>query len=151
MTSLAKNQAALLRALARHGVEFVVVGGVGAQLHGWNGATADLDIAVSRDDSNVDRLNRALVAVGAGPPAFGATGTSFLTVYGRLEIVRKADGIGGYEDWLKQADGKPFEDLTIVVAAPGDILRSKEAAGRDKDLEALPAIRRSFTEAGLIS
>jgi len=151
VTSLAEDQAALLRVLARHGVEFVVVGGVGAQLHGWNGATTDLDIAVSVEDANVDRLNRALVAVGAGEPAIGATGTSFRTAYGRLEIVRRADGIGGYEDWLRRAANKAFEDLTIVVAAPGDIVRSKEAAGRDKDLEALPDIRRSFAEAGLIT
>ena len=80
MSSLAEDQAHLLRALARFGVEFVVVGGVAAQLHGWEGATTDLDIAVS----------------------------------------------------------------------DADILRSKEAAGRDKDREALPGIRRSFESAGLL-
>jgi superfamily I DNA/RNA helicase len=46
--SLAPDQRELLRALADHGVEFVVVGGVAAQMHGWQGATVDLDIAVSR-------------------------------------------------------------------------------------------------------
>ena len=66
MSPLAAEQTELLRALARHGVEFVVVGGVAAQVHGWRGATADLDIAVSTDDSNVERLNLALAAVGAG-------------------------------------------------------------------------------------
>jgi hypothetical protein len=66
MSPLAAEQTELLRALARHGVEFVVVGGVAAQFHGWRGATADLDIAVSTDDSNVERLNLALAAVGAG-------------------------------------------------------------------------------------
>ena len=57
---LAADQLELLRALAEHGVEFVVVGGVAAQMHGWQGATADLDIAVSREASNVERLNHAL-------------------------------------------------------------------------------------------
>jgi superfamily I DNA/RNA helicase len=54
MSPLAAEQTELLRALARHGVEFVVVGGVAAQVHGWRGATADLDIAVSTEDSNVE-------------------------------------------------------------------------------------------------
>jgi hypothetical protein len=41
MSSLAEDQAHLLHALARHGVEFVVTGGVAAQLSGWN-AAADI-------------------------------------------------------------------------------------------------------------
>jgi superfamily I DNA/RNA helicase len=44
MSPLGRDQLALLRVLARHGVEFVVVGGVAAQIHGWRGSTADLDI-----------------------------------------------------------------------------------------------------------
>jgi hypothetical protein len=38
MSPLAPDQLAILRVLARHGVEFVVVGGVAAQIHGWRGA-----------------------------------------------------------------------------------------------------------------
>ena len=150
MSSLAEDQAHLLRALARFGVEFVVVGGVAAQLHGWEGATTDLDIAVSDAESNVQRINLALQAVGAGPPTIGGFGSSFMTRHGRLEIVRRAHGVGGYEAWRADARAKDFEQLTILVAAPADILRSKEAAGRDKDREALPGIRRSFESAGLL-
>lgn len=150
MSSLADDQAHLLRVLVRHGVEFVVIGGVAAQLSGWNGATVDLDIAVSTEASNVDRLNAALEAVGAAPGAIGGTGTSFMTRFGRLEVVRRADGIGGYSEWLVNARRLDFETLTIVVAAPADILRSKEAAGRDKDRQAIPAMRRSFEAAGLL-
>ena len=42
------------------------------------------------------------------------------------------------------------EGLTVVVAAPGDILRSKEAAGREKDRAALPQMRRDFIDAGAL-
>lgn len=102
MSPLAAEQTELLRALARHGVEFVVVGGVAAQVHGWRGATVDLDIAVSTEDSNVERLNLALASVGAGSGTVGAFGTAFATNYGRLEIVRRAHGIGHYADWLRE-------------------------------------------------
>ncbi len=48
--------AALLRALVAGGVEFVVVGGVAAVLHGAPITTRDLDIVPSRDRDNVERL-----------------------------------------------------------------------------------------------
>jgi hypothetical protein len=151
MSLLAADQLELLRALERHGVEFVVVGGVAAQVHGWEGATADLDVAVSREGSNVQRLNRALWGVGAGDPVVGGLGTAFRTRYGRLEIVRKADGIGEYRDWVRNAKAHRVDDgLTVVVAAPDDILRSKEACGREKDRVALPQMREDFRASGAL-
>jgi hypothetical protein len=142
--SLAGDQLQLLDALTRHGVAFVVVGGVAAQLHGWSGATADLDIAVDAGEENSLRINRALAEIGVISQAVGGLGTSFQTRYGRLEIVRRADGVGRYEDWMRRASEIPVEQLTIVVASPQDIVRSKEASGRDKDLSALPAIREDL-------
>jgi hypothetical protein len=148
VSRLAAQQVELLRALRRHGVEFVVVGGVAAQVHGWRGATVDLDITVSTDDTNVTRLNRALASVGAGQGTVGAFGTSFRTIHGRLEIVRRAHGVGHYADWLRAArEHEVAEGLTVVVAAPEDILRSKEAAGREKDRAALPQMRQDFLDA----
>jgi hypothetical protein len=46
--------------------------------------------------------------MGAGEPKFGQSVTAFETRLGRLELVRKADGIGGYEDWLRNAGEKPL-------------------------------------------
>ena len=152
MSQLAGEQDALLRALARHGVELVVVGGVAAQLNGWRGATVDLDIAVSIEAANVERLNAALASVDAGPGVPGALGTVFATVHGRLEIVRRADGIGDYSAWLRRARPRDIGDgVTVIVADPDDVLRSKEAAGRDKDRAALPQMRRDFIEAGALA
>lgn len=151
MDAVNDRQVELLRALARHGVEFVVVGGVAAQIHGWQGATLDLDVAVSAGEQNVGRLNAALASVGAGEGAVGAFGTTFTTTYGRLELVRRADGVGHYADWFEGAQKHELSaGLTISVAAPADILRSKEAAGREKDLAVLPAMRRAFERSGAL-
>jgi hypothetical protein len=151
MSRLADDQLALLQVLARHGVEFVVVGGVAAQLHGWQGATADLDVAVSRSGPNVERLNRALRSLRAGQGVVGGLGPVFKTRHGRLEIVRRADGIGHYADWIRNAKPQQVEQgLTVVVAAPDDILRSKEAAGREKDRAALPQMRQDFRDSGAL-
>lgn len=143
--TLADDQAQLLRALIRHGVEFVVVGGVAAQLRGWSGATADLDIAVADEDENTTRINRALAEVGLlREPDIGGLGTSFETRYGRLEIVRRADGVGRYDDWLRNASEIEFDHLTIAVAAAEDIVKSKESSNREKDRAVLPGMRRQL-------
>jgi hypothetical protein len=142
--TLADDQAELLRALVRNGVEFVVVGGVAAQLRGWSGATTDLDIAVASEESNTARINRALAEVGLIKTDIGGLGTSFETRYGRLEIVRRADGIGKYDDWMRNATEMEFDRLTIIVAATDDIVRSKESSNREKDRAVLPAMRRDL-------
>ena len=49
--------------LAEHGIEFVVVGGVAATLHGSSYVTHDLDVCYSRDGANLERLARALKSV----------------------------------------------------------------------------------------
>jgi hypothetical protein len=151
VSALASNQEKLLLALARQGVEFVVVGGVAAQIHGWQGATLDLDIAVLVEDANVERLNVALATVAAKQIGIGGLGTAFETRYGRLEIVRRADGIGRYEDWKRSSViHQVADDAAISVAAPADILRSKEAAGREKDLAALPQMTEDFRRSGAL-
>jgi hypothetical protein len=151
VSPLAADQVELLHALAAHDVEFVVVGGVAAQVHGWEGATADLDIAVSPETSNVERLNLALASVDAGQGLVGGFGTAFKTRYGRLEIVRRADGIGDYGGWVRNARAQHVDEtLTVLVAAPDDILRSKEAAGREKDRAALPQMRQDFRDSGAL-
>jgi hypothetical protein len=143
--TLADDQAQLLRALVRHGVEFVVVGGVAAQLRGWSGATADLDIAVASEEENAKRINRALAEVGLlKGPDIGGLGTSFETRYGRLEIVRRADGIGRYDDWMRNASEMEVDHLTIAVAATDDIVKSKELSNREKDRAVLPSMRREL-------
>jgi hypothetical protein len=142
--TLADDQSHLLRALLQNGVEFVVVGGVAAQLRGWVGATADLDIAVSGEDGNAERINRTLAKVGLMKTDVGGLGTSFETRYGRLEIVRRADGVGMYDDWMRNASAIELDHLTIVVAATDDIVKSKESSNREKDRAVLPGMRRDF-------
>jgi len=71
--------------------------------------------------------------------------------FGRLEIVKRAHGVGGYADWLDRAQEHSLgEGLAIVVAAPEDILRSKDAAGREKDRAAVGQMRSDFTDSGAL-
>src|SRR6188768_2277209 len=51
---------AICRVLARHCVDFLVIGGIAARLHETGYATVDVDICPSRDVSNLERLAAAL-------------------------------------------------------------------------------------------
>ena len=55
---------AILRTLRRHQVDFIVVGGVCGVLQGAPINTFDLDVVHSRDPKNLDRLLKALEALG---------------------------------------------------------------------------------------
>lgn len=128
-----------------------MIGGVAAQLHGWRGATLDLDISIAVEEANRARLERALVRLRARQIGIGPNGTAFTTRFGRLEIVSRADGIGRYEHWKASAVRYRLDErFTVLVASPGDVLRSKEAAGREKDRAVLSAMRDDFLRSGAL-
>lgn len=142
----------MVAALRRHAVDFIVIGGVAAQLHGWDGTTNDLDITVATDADNRKRLDAALASLGARPDGVGPNGTAFQTRHGRLEILSRTDGPPDFDAWAVRAREQVIgRGLVVAVADADDILRSKEAANREKDLRTLPGLRRTFLERRLIS
>jgi len=146
--SIEADHRAILEAFDRRGVEYVLVGGVALQLNGWKGATADVDLTVATDEANVQRVNLALGDLGAGAPMVGALGTAFETRHGRVELVRVADGIGEFPSWARRAEMIDVDGLAVRVGHPEDLVFSKESAGRPKDLDTLPLIRRDLIDAG---
>ncbi len=146
--------------LHRHGVEFIVVGGLAAVAHGSPLATEDVDIAPRRDRGNFDRLAAALAELGArlrvaGEPdgvpfpidaGFLAAQPHLLTMVtdaGDVDLTITPSGFpNGYDDLIA---GSVIVDLgdggATRIAALRDVIASKEAAGRDKDLAALPYLR----------
>jgi hypothetical protein len=57
--------ARILTTLDRHGVEYLVVGGLGARAHGAQRPTQDIDFVPSSTGENLDRLAGALRELGA--------------------------------------------------------------------------------------
>lgn len=152
--------AEILEVLARHGVHYVVIGGLAATLHGAAYVTLDLDIAPAIDRANLDRLSAALRdlearirVVGSAEDeefAFDHSGESLArakvwnlaTRSGYLDICVEPAGTGGYEDLRRDALTIELAGTTVTVASLADVVRSKEAAGRAKDELALPMLRR---------
>ncbi|GAC1319653.1 MAG: hypothetical protein NVSMB25_10790 [Thermoleophilaceae bacterium] len=151
----------ILAVLERVKVRYVVIGAAGAVLHGAPAITEDIDITPARDDANLVALAAALQELEArmrveGEPA-GLTfpieptmlGTAEVwnlsTRLGDLDIAFRPSGTDGYRDLARDASTIAIADaLTVRVASLRDIIRSKQAAGRAKDLAVLPLLRETL-------
>lgn len=147
----------ILAALVQHGVEFVVIGGYAANLHGSPLPTLDLDITPRREPNNLGRLSAALRELDARvraveldePLPFDHNADSLAAVEvwnlttrsGDLDISFVPTGTRGYEDLRQNAVDVGRSGVRIMVASLADVIRSKEAAGRDKDRRTLPVLR----------
>jgi hypothetical protein len=149
----------ILEVLERHKVIYVVIGGLAAELRGSPYVTRDVDVTPARTKENFTRLAAALTELEAKlrvpdteePLAIeldertfeqGTTWT-FVTKHGYLDIALLPDGTRGYDDLRRSATREQITDsVTISVAALADVIRSKEAAGREKDRAVLPILRQ---------
>jgi len=133
----------LLTTLARHEVRYLVVGGIAAILHGWPGATADLDLLGAFDKGNFTRLAAALRELGASgeggwdgrPGTIGAvTAWSLETDAGPVDLLFVLEPWGTYEELRPTAVDIPGFGITIPVVSLDDLIALKRALGRPKDL-----------------
>lgn len=157
---------AILRCLERHGVRFVVIGGIAARLRGAPLLTEDVDITPDAGRANLEALSQALIELGArlrsasDPDGVDvpleaqmlATARSWtlLTRHGDLDLAFEPAGTRGYGDLVRDAGHLTVAEdppLTVAVASLADVIRSKEAAGRAKDRAALPLLRATLEEA----
>lgn len=149
----------LLKRLVEGGVDFVVVGGVAATLHGSATFTQDLDISYAPDEANLDRLGNVLVALGARlrgvtddvpfvPDGRTLRRTRILTLEtpeGLIDLLAQPDGGPAYAHLRERAERESIAGVEVSFASLDDLIAMKKAAGRPKDLvavEELEAIRR---------
>ena len=152
------DAARMIDTLNDHGVLYVVVGGFAVEL--WDVAvlpTVDVDITPERSNENLTRLATALneleavlrsgdegVAIPGGITAENIVDMNVLnlnTVAGPLDLTIMPAGTEGYPDLIRSATEIEYEGIAVPTASLEDVARSKEAAGRPKDLRTLPAIR----------
>lgn len=68
---------------------------------------------------------------------------TFVTKHGYLDIALLPDRTRGYDDLKRSATHEQITDsVKSMVAALADVVRSKEAAGREKDRAVLPILRQ---------
>jgi hypothetical protein len=149
----------IFRVLADHGVDYLVIGGVAAQVHGRRRTTKDLDVTPSPDAENFERLRTALVELDAHPVALGpgtptptaeqlsvaAIVPPLITRHGELHILNEVPGARGFTEMRARALSTDLDGIAVHIVGLNDLIRMKQATGRPgdiEDIEALTAIAR---------
>ena len=142
---------AALRALTEGGVEFILVGGVAATVHGSARLTRDIDVVYRRTPSNIERLVAALTpyqpylrGAPAGLPFRWDAGTvqrglnfTLTTQLGDVDLLGEIVGGGGYDALLSSATLVRVFGIECRCLNLDRLIDVKRAAGRPKDFEAI--------------
>lgn len=156
--------AAICQVLIDHGVKFVIIGGMAARFHDTGHATSDIDICPSTDAANLSNLTAAPQELGARLRVEGdPDGVLFdphpdmlhqvemmtlITEHGPLDLCFTPAGFPkGYASLSEHASTIVVGVVDLPVASLEDVVRSKRAAGRPKDIVALPPLEAHLRRA----
>ncbi len=144
---------ALLEALERERVTYIVVGALGRVIHGSNELTEGLDIVPSLREENLRRLGLALEELNACRLDGGAPDLErdlardpvleLATDAGELKVVPEPAGTRGYDDLRRRARLEPLgRGLRPSVASLDDHARMLAALAREQDRQPLRTLQR---------
>lgn len=146
----------IVKRLVRENVEFIIVGGVSATLHGSPRITLDLEICYHRTPENIQRIIAALAPMDPRPRGFPPElpfafdertlqiGSNFTLVIGGsdLDLLGDMAAIGGYEQVIDRSIPMTLPSgIQARVLSLQDLVATKEAAGRPKNLLALVELK----------
>jgi hypothetical protein len=149
-----------LQKFADHGADVIVVGGVAALIHAVPILNFDLDLVHSREPENLRRVLAALHELNAyyrvqaagdlcpNQSNLASPGHHLLlTDFGPLDLLGTIGNKRSYEDLLPNSTVEVIgPDLRVRVVNLEMRIATKEEAGRDKDLAALPVLRATLAE-----
>lgn len=154
----------IISTLEKHGVDYLLVGGLAAAAHGATRPTYDFDCLADRSDANLDRLASALVELGARYRVGGLTdaearalptiidrrtlGSAAISTWrtdaGDVDVMTEMSVARGvrrlYDDLVEASMEVRLRDDVVRIAALDDIIASKRYANRSKDQVALPEL-----------
>lgn len=133
----------VIRALHHRNVDYVLIGGVAAILQGSPLPTYDIDITPAPGARNHARLLAALAdldATGLTSTDGEPTDVSFYTPFGHVDVHHRPAGFTSYAELRRGSHPIQLEpDLTVQASSLRDIIRSRLAAGDNRQLPALEA------------
>jgi len=136
---LNKDYKEMLQSLLDNEVEFLIVGAYAMAIYGYPRATGDLDLWILTSNENADRTYRALVQFGApldkiDTKSFSEEGIVFQIGVApcRIDILTHIDGVD-FEQAYHRRKVINIEGTKVPIIAKEDLIRNKEATGREKD------------------
>jgi len=143
----------ILRVLAKHDVDYVLVGGLAVQAHGHVRTTFDVDVLPRPERGNLGQLADALNEIDARVLNPGseklqidaamlprATLWQFETRHGAIDVIHDAPGAPAYADLRDRALEIDLDGLELAVAGRDDLISMKRASARPVDLDDLAAL-----------
>ncbi len=155
----------IIECFSRHRVEYLLVGGIGAQMHGAVRPTRDFDSLPATSKENLDRLAAAMRELNARLRVEGMTDeesrslplpidaeslarmdiSTWRTDAGDLDVLTaiptREGGRARFEELVARSERVEVDGVVVMVAGLDDIIASKEWADRPKDREALVELR----------
>jgi predicted nucleotidyltransferase len=152
----------VLEVLCQGEVHFILIGGVAAVAHGAARLTQDIDLLYSRDPGNLQRIVDSLSPYEpyprGAPPGLPflwdaqtlANGANFTlhTTLGEVDLLADIAGGGNYDNLLPHSLAIEVLGVTCQCLGLAQLIKSKRAAGRPKDFEAIAELEIILTESG---
>jgi len=137
----------ILRTLAEHKVDYVLIGGLAVQTHGHVRTTNDADLVPAPDPDNLQRLAAALRSLEAQVLNPGeedteidakmlprATIWQFTSRDGGIDVIHEVPGGRSYDELSEGALRVRLGDIDVPVVGLDDLVQMKLARGRPVDL-----------------
>lgn len=151
---------AVIKLLSEGRVEFIVIGGIAATVHGSAHMTYDLDLVYRRTPENIERLAATLAPIrpylrGAPEglpfrldPATIRRGLNFTlqTTLGDLDLFGEVTGGGTYEQLLRDTEPAILDGFSFNTVSLRRLIILKRAAGRRKDLNVIAELEALLEE-----
>jgi len=143
-----------LKALHKHGVNYMIVGGEAVIYYGYARVTGDIDFFYERSEENVLRLFAALQDFWQGEvpglvKAVELMQAGLIVQFGvppnRIDLVSRIDGVDFADAWPNRLAVKVCSghlEIPVSFVGIGDLVRNKRAAARPKDLDDLRFLDR---------
>jgi hypothetical protein len=149
------NAEPLLNSIAKlfsqHRLEAIMVGNAAAALHGAPVTTLDIDFMFRKTPSNLKKLKAVARSLDAAilKPYYPVSDLYRVINDERgiqLDFMAKLDGIRSFESLRTRATPVDFGEHQLKIACLADIIRSKRAAGRDRDRAVLDVLEKTLDE-----
>lgn len=151
---------ALLEALTKAGIDFIVVGGLAAVAQGAPITTMDLDIVHRQSNDNIDKLLAFLKKIDAihrriddkilEPEKNVLSGRGhalFATRFGPLDVLAVIEEERGYDDLLPDTVEIEFRGHTVRVLSLKTLVELKQRSRDPRDRQRLPILQETLRQA----
>ena len=143
--------ALVAKALNENGLEAILIGNMAAALHGAPVSTIDIDLFFRKTPRNMQKLKLVADTLGAVilHPYYPVSALFRLHRERdgmQVDFMAHIDGVKSYESVRGRAGVYQIGGQKLLAASLDDVIRSKRAAGREKDLSVIAILEKTRDE-----